>query len=335
VPVAGDGTFHAPESPIAPTRELIDSIYQSHTTSPLELRHLRYFIAVAELLHFGRAARRLQVTQPSLSHQIRQLEDELRVRLLERTRRHVELTAAGRLFLNEAREITAKADHAALIARRAGRRDAPALRVGIGLCTDQAFAARVIAVFNERRPKARVEVQTLAVTAQLDSIRDSRLDVGLVRAAAVPPPLAAEALLREPLVVALPARHRVAHRSRISLSALAAETFVLVPREVVPVYHGIVLEACRGAGFVPDAPHEADHLQMMLQLVARGVGIALVPMSAPKTRGVVFRQLRAPVPMLETAIAWRLDSAPVVDAFVAIARALAHHAAGGGAGAIA
>jgi DNA-binding transcriptional LysR family regulator len=290
----------------------------------MELRHLRYFIALADLLHFGRAARRLQISQPSLSHQIRQLENELQVRLLERTKRRVELTAAGRIFLDEAHEIVARADHAALLAQRAGRRGAPPLRVGIGLCMDQAFGAAVVAAFTERHRKARVEVQTMAVTDQVTAIRSERLDVGLIRSTDVRPPLVAETLFREPLVIALPATHRLAQRSRVSLSALASETFVLVPRNVVPVYHSIVLEACRAAGFIPDAPHEADHLQLVLQMVGRGSGIALVPASGRrlKIRGVVFRAVRAPVPEVETAVAWRLNGQPIINEFVAVARDL-------------
>jgi DNA-binding transcriptional LysR family regulator len=297
----------------------------------MELRHLRYFIAVAESLHFGRAARRLQLAQPSLSHQIRQLETEVQVRLLERTKRRVELTPAGCVFLDEAREIVARADHAALIARQAGRRGTPPLRVGVGLCMDQAFTASVVSAFQSEYHNARVEIRTMAVSDQILALRADQLDVGFLRSTDVRPPLSAETLFRESLVVALPAAHRLTRQERVSLPALSSERFVLVPRGAVPVYHSIVLEACRGAGFIPDAPQEADHLQLIMQLVARGTGIALVPTSAqtPKVRGVVFRALRKPVPEVETAIARRLDGPPIVNEFVTVARALARDSIGG------
>ena len=133
----------------------------------MELRHLRYFVAVAESLHFGRAAARLRIAQPSLSHQIRRLEDEVQTSLLRRTNRRVEVTEAGRLFLQEARDIIARADHAAVMSRRMGSATARKLRVGIGYCTDQLNIAAVLSTFNGHHQDVNVETRTMSASWSL------------------------------------------------------------------------------------------------------------------------------------------------------------------------
>jgi DNA-binding transcriptional LysR family regulator len=296
----------------------------------MELRHLRYFVAVAHTLHFGRAALALQIAQPSLSHQIRRLEAELKTTLLRRTQRRVELTHAGRLFLDEAREIVARADRAAMIARRAGGGEGGSLRVAVGYCMNQAAVTVAVSTFNDRHEKTRVELETMAVPSQLVALRDERLDVGFLRPPVTDPSLAHEVLVREPLLLALPRTHRLARRSTLRLSAVAGEPFILVPRDRVPVYHDAVLRACRDAGFVPDAPHETDHLQLILGLVAAGGGVALVPAfaRAMKLPGVAFANVQPAAPDVETAIAWRRENAPpMMPEFAKVAReAFASHA---------
>lgn len=292
----------------------------------MELRHLRYYIAVAELLHFGRAAKRLRISQPSLSHQIQQLEAELQVKLLDRSRSRVELTEAGRAFLEEAREIVARADRAALVAQRAAAYEGVTrLRVGSGFCTDHALVTSAVCLFNRRHTTVRVDIETMAVANQIGGLRDGRLDVGFVRSASVTPPLVAVSLYVEPLVVALPKAHHLATRQRIPVSALANEELVLVPRHAVPVYYNTVLEAFRTAGFVPDSPNGADHLRLILGLVANGCGASIVPSSArtTSTRGVVFRALEGGDAKVETALAWHQDASATVLDFVEIVRGLA------------
>ena len=285
----------------------------------MELRHLRYFIAVAESLHFGQAAATLHIAQPSLSHQIRQLETELHTTLLRRTKRHVELTDAGRLFLEEARDVVARADRAAMVARRIGHAEAGRLRVGVGYYMDQLDVAKAVSRFNRREKAIRVELHTMAVPAQYAALTEGRLDVGFVRPPVPDAALGSDIRSREELVVALPLRHRAARAHTISLAALANEPFVLPPRELVPIYHDIVLKACREAGFVPNAPHEADHLQLMLGMVAEGSGVALAPVSARKMKQhrLAFAALRPPVATLEVAVAWRREHAsPMLTEFL-------------------
>jgi DNA-binding transcriptional LysR family regulator len=289
----------------------------------MELRHLRYFVTVAETLHFGQAAARLEIAQPSLSHQIRQLEDELQTSLLRRTKRHVELTDAGRMFLEEAREVLARADRAALVARRIGSTEAPRLRIGVGHCMDHSDVAACIGDFNATHEDVHVELRTMSVPAQLAALSEGRLDVGFVRPPITDPGLASEVLIKEPLVVALPTDHPLTRRWSVPLRALANEPFVFVLRDAVPVFHDAVLRMCREAGFVPNAPHEVDQLQMMLAMVAAGSGVSLVPEGAQRVakHRVVFRALQSfEHYIVETVVAWRRqDASATVKAFVELA----------------
>jgi len=289
----------------------------------MELRHLRYFVAVAESLHFGRAATKLRIAQPSLSHQIAHLESELQTSLLTRTKRHVELTDAGRLFLQEARDVIARADRAALIAKRIGISGARRLTIGIGYCTHQQDIVAVIGEFHAGHQDIHVETRTMSVPLQLAALADGRLDVGFVRPPVDDPALRCETVIREPLLAALPQKHPLVARTRLSLSALANEPFVLPPRDAVPVFHDAVLKACREAGFVPHSSHEADRLPTVLGLVAAGAGVALVPASARtnKQSRLVFKPLHPSPDALETAVAWRrADKSPIVGEFISAAR---------------
>lgn len=294
----------------------------------MELRHLRYFVAVAETLHFGQAAARLRIAQPSLSHQIRQLEDDLHVELLHRTKRHVDLTDAGRLFLHESRDIIARADRAAVVARRMGSIGAHRLRVGIGYCTDQSDIAALLSAFNAEHRGIQVETKTMPVLGQMAAIAEGQLDIGFVRPPVNDHSLMSEVVVSDALVAALPARHRFASRSGLPLSALANELFILPPRDVVPVFHDAILRACRAAGFVPHTAHEADHLHMVLDLVAAGAGVALVPAAARKIQKphIAYRGLHPPPERLETALAWRRDdkSTAVADFIITARRVLLH-----------
>jgi DNA-binding transcriptional LysR family regulator len=293
----------------------------------VELKHLRYFVAVAESLHFGRAAAMLRIAQPSLTYQIQRLEAELQTRLLHRTKRRVELTEAGRRFLVEARDILLHADHAALSARRTGLGERGRIRVGVGYFMDNGDVSRAVTTFSERHP-VRVELQTMAVPLQLAALRDDRLDAGFVRPPVADEWLAHEVLSREPMVVAMARSHPLAGKRVLSLSALAKDTFILPPHRVVPAYHDRVLNACRDAGFVPNARHDADHLLLVLGMVAAGAGIALVPASASSIKQfrLAFVPLRPSPPELEVAVVWRRDDAsPMVGEFVKAARdAFAH-----------
>jgi DNA-binding transcriptional LysR family regulator len=287
------------------------------------MRHLRYFVTVADCLHFGRAAIQLRITQPSLSQQIRQLETELQTTLLQRTRRRVQLTESGRLFLEQARDILARTDRAAVIARGASRGDVERLRIGIAYWMDVTNLMAVVRRLDHQQPEVHLDIRMMSVPLQVVALQEERLDIGFVR-----PPIAERSLDREPLVtesfmVALPNRHRLATARRVSLSSLANEPFILYPRDSVPQFYDLTLRLCRDAGFTPRVRHEVDHPDLVLGLVAAGMGISLVPASVHKIRrpGVAYRPVLPSSAILEIAVAWRRDNgSPILKAFIEVAK---------------
>jgi len=290
----------------------------------MELRHLRYFVAVAEELHFSRAAARLRIAQPPLSQQIRHLEHELGVALFNRTRRHVELTAAGRAFLEESRRMLAQAERAARIAQRVGGGEVGQLAIGFVPSADLDLLPRVLRVFGARFPDVELELQTLLPAAQVDALLGGAIQVGIVRMPLAGRGLVVEPIESEPLVAVLPARHRLARQSEIELADLAGDTILMFPRHVAPGYYDVLISAYRGAGFTPRVLHPGS-MQTNLALVSAGMGVSLLPASIRNLRrtGVVYRPLAPPVPTVELAVVWRRDErAPVVTAFLDVVRAV-------------
>jgi DNA-binding transcriptional LysR family regulator len=291
----------------------------------MELRHLRYFVAVAESLHFGHAAAQLRIAQPSLSHQIRQLEAELQTTLFQRTKRRVVLTESGRLFLEEAREILAHADRATLIARRASLEGSERVRVGFAIWTDLTKIFQVIKRLDETHATIRVDLRNMTVPLQIAALKDGLIEVGFIRAMSLEPILQSELLVAEPFMVALPKNHRLASRKRIALSALAKEPFIMGPHAAMPTFFDLALKLCRDAGFIPRVRHEVDYPSIVLGLVATGVGVSLVPASIRKIQstGVVFRALEPSPRILETSVAWRRDNmSQNVKAFLQLVRGM-------------
>jgi DNA-binding transcriptional LysR family regulator len=280
----------------------------------MELRHLRYFVALADNLHFGKTAASLGIAQPSLSHQIRQLEEELQLKLFERTNRRVRLTDPGRLFLVEARAVLALANRAAVLARRTSLGETGTLRIGLAGWIDSSAIAAIVERFHERMPAIRVELQSMPSPLQMAAVRDGELDIAFVQPSVPERSLASELLSAEPLVVALPDSHPLVSRRRILLSWLAEDSFLLFPPKRAPLFHDLTLKLCKEAGFVPHVRHEADEPRMLLGLVAMGLGISLVPESALRMEwpGVVFRALHPSPPVLETALVWRRDPTSLI-----------------------
>ena len=306
----------------------------AHLKVSMELRHLRYFVAVAGSLHFGRAATQLRISQPSLSHQIRQLEAELQTTLFQRTKRSVHLTESGRLFLTEANETLEHADRAALIARSADVRGTEHLRVGFAYWTDLTKIFAVVKSFDESRPMIQIDLRSMSVQLQIAALRDGFLDVGFVRATSTEPSLDSELLVAEPFVVALPKSHRLARRKRIALSRLAEETFVMGPPNTMPDFYDLAIKLCREAGFVPRVRHEVDYPSIVLGLVGAGVGISLVPSSIRKIQsaGVVFRPLVASPPVLQTSVVWRRDNtSEAINVFLQLVHSMMLSGRSGGA----
>jgi DNA-binding transcriptional LysR family regulator len=289
----------------------------------MELRHLRYFAAVADTCHFGRAAERLHLAQPALSQAVRQLEAELGTPLLVRTTRQVRLTPAGEFLHKEAQRVLGSIEDSVRGVQRiaAGRRGV----VRLGLTGTAAFTQlpRIARTLQRELPDVALEIHAdLLTPAQCAGLRDGSLDLGVLR-----PPLLGDGLDSltievEPLVLAAPADHRLAAEPVVSMADLRSEGFVLYSSRESAV-NDAVLRSCERAGFAPRREHEAPGTAVLLALVAAGLGIALVPGSvrAVPLAGVVFRDV-GDAGSTELALAWRRDdSSPlvrsVVDALVA------------------
>jgi DNA-binding transcriptional LysR family regulator len=288
----------------------------SSTSNPTE-RQLRYFIAVAEELHFGRAARRLSVSQPPVSLQIKALEDELGVELLRRQGRRVELTPAGGVFLDHARQISARTEEAVRAARAAARGLIGRLRIGFIHAATFELLPPIVARYRRIAPEVELVFQEMPSSAQVDAIADRRLEVGLLRPPVASATVLSQRLSTEPLVVALPSGHRLSAQKIVALRSLASDPMVIFTAHRSPL-HGQVLSACLSAGFQPRIVQEATHITTIVGLVRAGLGVALVPrsVSAMRMSGVRYRPLRYAGPRAETVLAWRADDeSPLLRGF--------------------
>jgi DNA-binding transcriptional LysR family regulator len=289
----------------------------------MELRALRYFAVLAEELHFGRAARRLALTQPPLSHAIAKLEAELEVRLFERTRRQVRLTHAGAVFLTEARATLARAAQGVELAQRAQRGEVGKLAVGYLAATAYTLLPLVLRDFRRRFPGVKLELRELTIPQQHAALLHGDIEVGLLRPPVHDAELDAQTILAEPFVLALPSRHPLCILRRVPAKRLAGEPFVMFPRQSGLVFHDLVMGFCLRHGFTPRVAQEANQTHTVIGLVSAGVGVALVPASTQKIglAGVAYRALREATPESRTAVAWRrADASPVVAAFLDVAR---------------
>lgn len=297
----------------------------------VELRQLRYFVAVAEELHFGRAAARLRMAQPPLSQQIARLERKLGTRLFERTSRRVELTEAGRVLLVDARRILAATREAVLATQRAGRGEAGAISVGFTTSAMLLGLPRIIREFRERFPGIHLDLREMSTAQQLAALRGGELDLGLVRQPPADELLRTEPAMSEPLVVAVAADHRLAAEETVAPADLAEEEFVLFPAEVAPGLHAQVLAICLEAGFAPRVVQESREIYTTVNLVGAGLGVTITPASIQKMgwRGVVFRPLPFPT-VTRIELAWHADNhRPVVQSFLRVVRAVTREQEGG------
>ena len=292
----------------------------------MELRGLRYFVALAEELHFGRAARRLAMTQPPLSQAIAALERELGVRLFDRTRRRVALTHAGVAFLDEARVTLARAAQAAEAARRAGRGEVGRLAVGYLAATAYTLLPLVLRDYMRGFPGVRLELRELTLPAQRAALLKGEIEVGLLRPPVEEAELESETVLAEPFVLALPAHHPLARLRRVPLQRLAGEPFIMFPRQPGLVFHDLIMGYCLRNGVTPRVAQEANQTHTVVGLVSAGIGVALVPASTRSIglAGVAYRPLREATPRSRTAVAWRRgESSPATRAFLDVARRVA------------
>jgi DNA-binding transcriptional LysR family regulator len=289
----------------------------------MELRHVRYFVAVAEERHFGRAAAKLGMSQPPLSQQIHQLERELGVQLFWRSTRRVELTHAGEVFLEYACRLLAEAAEAVQAARRAGRQEVGQLRVGYVTTAGVDTLPALLERYHHDMPQIEVSLHSLSSADQLAALERGDIDVALVRAPVTSPRLQTATLRRDPFVALLPPDHPLASRRQVALPELAGEPFVLWPRN--SHMYGQVMELCHDAGFEPKVVKEADAglLHSIVGLVAAGMGVSIIAAAARgwASNSVICKPLagckaRAPL----TAVWRRDDASPALEAFVALAK---------------
>src|SRR3954454_11412371 len=288
----------------------------------MELRRLRYFVAVAEELHFRRAAERLHLAQPALSAQVRKLERELGVELLHRTKRDVALTAAGALFLDEARRRLRQADEAARTARNA--RTGAAGRIRLRHLPDAvpSILLRAIASFAARYPAIEIVPETCSTRRAVEDVRAGRLDVAVIGLPAPAQEMQVTPFAVERTIAAVPDRHILSGRAAIAIDALAETPLVLLPRAVNPAFYDAIITGCRAANISPQIVEATEpQVEHTLLLVASGLGIALLPSSVENrydTVGVSFRPVASPAPTIELALVARLE--PVETSVVRFTR---------------
>lgn len=274
----------------------------------MELRQLRYFLALAEELHFGRAASRVHVSQPPLSQQIKALEEELGARLFDRNSRRVQLTPEGEALAEDVRGILRSLDEAVDRVRGVARGERGRLRIGfVGSAVSTRFPAGV-AAFRARNPAVRLELRELGTLGQRQAIEAGNLDVGLFRnLGETPDDLTTEPFMRDSYVVALPVAHALSLHEAVPLEALRDEPLVLYPRPVFPAAYDAIIEACRSVGFSPRIAQEAVSIGTQKALVAAGAGIAIVPGATRSEvrEGVAYRPLEGPLPEIRLDLAWR------------------------------
>ena len=292
-----------------------------------ELRQLRYFVTVAEELHFGRAAQRLHMTQPPLSQAIQQLENSLGTSLFERTRRSVALTAAGRALLPEARRLLQDADGLKALALRAATGESGRLSLAFVTSADYSVVPQALRKFRLAFPSVHIELQEATTDVQLELLADRKLDLGIL-IPPLPDKLKTELdylpLISEPLVLVLTEGSDITRiKGKIPLSRCADQPLIIFPRRLAPAFYDQILGCFRDAGLTPHIGQEAIQMQTIVGLVSAGMGIALVPQSVSnlKRPGVEYRAFREHSPLVETGLAWRRDNdSPVLAAFLDLMR---------------
>jgi DNA-binding transcriptional LysR family regulator len=293
----------------------------------IELRQLRYFVAVAEENHFGRAAARLHMTQPPLSQTIQSLETALGTPLFARTRRSVALTPAGAALLPEARRILQQAGALPDLVRRAASGESGVLSLSFVSTADYSILPPLLREYRDRYPKVRIELREATTDVQLEDLMQGRIDAGLLI-----PPLHDKAksemeymtVLSEALVLAAPQElKKLRGKSAVPLAAIADMPLIIFPRRIAPAFHDTILGCFRDAGLTPHIGQEAIQMQTIVSLVSAGMGIALVPQSVSnlKRPGVAYIPLAHKTASVETGLAWRRDNAsPVLRTFLDLLR---------------
>ena len=273
----------------------------------MEFRHLRYFVVLAEELHFGRAAQRLCITQPPLSLNIQQLEASLGARLFERDSKGVRLTAAGQAFRESARSLLAQAEQARVLARGIDAGVVGRLRVGFVGSVLLSGLPQWLAEHRREHPGIEIALAELNSQEQIDALLRDELDLGFVHTQHVSAQLRSQLVHSDAFMACVPAGHALARLRKVSLAQLRDEPFVLFSRRASPEYHARIIEMCGAAGYHPNVRHELRHWLSVVSLVGQGMGVSVVP--APLQRSgigaAVFKPLREDMPPSPVFAVWK------------------------------
>lgn len=301
------------------------SIKKGNRLANIELRHLRYFLATAEELNYGRAAERLDIAQPGLSQQIKSLENIIGTPLLDRTRRGVRLTLAGELFAVEARKTLAHAERALTAAQTAGRGEVGSIAIGyLGSAAYTGMLTKLVNTFRMDFPEVELQISAMEMTQQLDQLSLGKLDIGFIRPP-IPLPIGITTLpiLQEPLCLALPAVHQLASRDRVPLSAMSQDTFITPFHAPEVSFHKHTTTACQGVGFYPRLGPQGRDFMTIATMVSVGIGVALVPQSVKciQLPGIRYKAIEGNPIFSELAVAFRRsEPSPAARAFAQHAR---------------
>jgi DNA-binding transcriptional LysR family regulator len=285
----------------------------------MELRHLRYFAAVAEQLHFRHAAEIVHVAQPALSQQIKKLEEEIGVKLFERSRRKVRLTPAGKAFYENAQRILGQADQAVAKARKVESGHAGTIRIGFVSTAAIRVLPLAMKKLEKQAPSAEVELNELAAGEQIDGLYREQLDIGFVHAQLSQDVLKTKVVARDRLIVAVPASCKLAGCRRVDLKDLASWPAIMPASHSSSGFYEQVRMAYQRAGVRPERVHNTRLLQTGLLLVAAGVGVSLVPESFQSidVKGVRYKKLLVEPPLCEMVAVWRRDNnSPLLGRFI-------------------
>jgi DNA-binding transcriptional LysR family regulator len=287
----------------------------------MELRYLRYFVTVAEELHFGRAAERLQMTQPALSKQIAGLEKELGVQLFARTKRTVQLTVPGEVFWEQAKQILSQVDAAIQLTKRTARGEEGQLRIGFTATATHTILPMLVRKFRDRFPNVELTMLELCTEAQVAALKESKIDLAFLHPPIDERGLKIYPILEENFVAVLPKNHHLLKYKQIPLSAFANEPLIVHPRQEGPVLYDGLIQICHQFGFQPQIIQESISLQTRVCLVAAGIGISFVSESVQSLVGtdVICRALANCPIKLRFAAAWRQSlTAPTLQEFLAV-----------------
>ncbi|MDJ0596555.1 MAG: LysR family transcriptional regulator [Pleurocapsa sp. MO_226.B13] len=286
----------------------------------MELRHLKYFVAVAEELHFGRAAAKVQITQPVISDQIRRLEQELGVKLFFRTKRNVQLTEPGKIFLKEAKQILARVEKAVDAVQKANCGELGSLIIGYTGPALYTLLPKIIKTFQNSYPQVELFLKEICTKEQVEALNAGDIEVGFLH-----PPVEGDfefiSIVREKMVLALPEDSPLATLKRVPIKKLSDQPFILFPQQEGPYLYSRIFSLCQRSVFTPKVVQEVTPQPTMIGLVAAGIGVSFVSSSLQNLHrpGVVYRELDVATPELELVAAWKKDKvSPVLQKFLQV-----------------